>query len=387
MALRLDFNGSFGSGIEETPQGGLKVPAFLTRTGVFEYRRLDGTMVREYRPPEEVFSSESMRSLAGAPVTDRHPATPVNPKNFKSVAAGYVHGEARKDGDRIAGDLIIQDESAIQAVREKKRREVSCGYNCDVDNTPGVTPSGEPYDRVQRNIRYNHVAIVEKGRAGSEVRLRLDANDNLAPETAEDKRGFEMDPKEIAQLIKEKAEAQARVDAAEARAKTAEEKATEATKRADEATARADAADAKVKELSDPKRMDSMVADRVAIVTKAAGVLGPEFKADGLAPREIMTQAIVKAFPDFKADGKSDDYIRARFDALEAKTPAQPARSDSAGGFRQAAAAATLGQPGQGGGSEQKADTVDPCDANAAYNRMVERNRQAANQPLAYTKG
>src|SRR5690606_25874157 len=69
----------------------------------------------------------------------------------------------------------------LAAVERKDRREVSCGYRCLVDETPGVTPEGERYDRVQRRIRYNHVAIVPEGRAGEAVALRMDAAGNTIP--------------------------------------------------------------------------------------------------------------------------------------------------------------------------------------------------------------
>ena len=38
----------------------------------------------------------------------------------------------------------------------------------------GKTPAGEDYDGVQLVIRYNHVALVPKGRAGENVKLLVD---------------------------------------------------------------------------------------------------------------------------------------------------------------------------------------------------------------------
>ena len=39
--------------VERTPQGGIRVPAFLSRTGIQEYAREDGSIQREWRPEEE----------------------------------------------------------------------------------------------------------------------------------------------------------------------------------------------------------------------------------------------------------------------------------------------------------------------------------------------
>lgn len=44
------------------------------------------------------------------------------------------------------------------------------GYFCDYELTPG-TFNGIHYDAVQRNIRGNHIALVEEGRMGSDVRV------------------------------------------------------------------------------------------------------------------------------------------------------------------------------------------------------------------------
>ncbi len=173
--FRVDY-GELGQ-VERTPQGGLKVPAFLTRTGVFTYTGPDGAPIREYRPPEEVFKADSMAMLKGAPVAIDHPPETIKPDNFRTYAVGHVGDDVRKEDDKVGATLYVQDQAAIKAI-EAGRRELSCGYHVDVDETPGVTPSGEPYDRVQRNIRYNHVALVPDGRAGHDVRLRLDAAGN-----------------------------------------------------------------------------------------------------------------------------------------------------------------------------------------------------------------
>lgn len=52
-------------------------------------------------------------------------------------------------------------------------RELSLGYSLDLDETPGVW-NGQPYDAIQRNIRINHLALVEKARAGEQARLNID---------------------------------------------------------------------------------------------------------------------------------------------------------------------------------------------------------------------
>src|SRR5678816_1356476 len=70
-SLRFDV-GVIGK-LEKTPTGGVRVPARVTRTGVFPYMRADGSIQREYRPASEVFKADSLASLADAAVTVEHP--------------------------------------------------------------------------------------------------------------------------------------------------------------------------------------------------------------------------------------------------------------------------------------------------------------------------
>src|SRR5436190_12609480 len=157
--------------VQKTPQGGLRSQAFITKTGVFVYDGANGNPIREYRPPEEVFHADSLATLPDAPLTVGHPGL-VSPDNYQVHAVGHVR-EVKQDGERIAANVVIQGRRAIKAI-EGGMREVSCGYSCRLDETPGLTSDGQAYDRVQREIRYNHVALVAAGRAGSDIRLRLD---------------------------------------------------------------------------------------------------------------------------------------------------------------------------------------------------------------------
>jgi uncharacterized protein len=162
-----------------TPQGGVRVAASLTRTGVLPYRQPDGSSRLEYRPATEVFRADSLASLDSAPITRGHAAW-ITPDNWRDHSLGHVvEGSARKDGALIAAELVIQDNEGMARIDASELGEVSMGYTCDFDPTPGTSPEGERYDGVQRNIRYNHVALLPSGagRAGRDVALRLDALD------------------------------------------------------------------------------------------------------------------------------------------------------------------------------------------------------------------
>jgi hypothetical protein len=181
MANRYDFVSST-SKIKRTPQGFWRLDARFTRCGVFTYRRSDGTQIKEFRPPEEVFDANSMASIEDAPLTDTHKGM-VSPKNVASLQVGHVSAGVARSGIFLSGSVVVQRADMIEAVDKKERIELSAGYTCDIEDTQGEY-EGERYDAVQRNIVYNHVGIGPSGwgRAGSEVALRLDGQD---PDEAE----------------------------------------------------------------------------------------------------------------------------------------------------------------------------------------------------------
>jgi hypothetical protein len=159
--------------------GTVRVQAHLTRCGVFPYLQPDGTIRRELRPRDEVMDPESLASFAGVPVTNDHPPEMVDSKNARKYAVGSLQGTPIPDDDHVRGDLSVYDGETIGQMDSGSRRQVSLGYTCDLEETPGVDPVYGPYDAIQRNIRGNHVALVTTARAGGTARVRLDAAEQL----------------------------------------------------------------------------------------------------------------------------------------------------------------------------------------------------------------
>ncbi len=184
MARRYDYLRLDASNLRRTPQGGIAVPAALTRTGIFVYRKADGSTIRELRHPEEVFQADSLASLAHAPLTIGHVAQ-INPDNWQKHSVGHVAGEAKQDGRLVTAEVRIQHGDAVKQVESGDLKELSCGYDVELDPTPGMW-NGERYDAVQRKPRYNHVALLPEGsgRAGPEVSLRTDSAFTLLEDTA-----------------------------------------------------------------------------------------------------------------------------------------------------------------------------------------------------------
>jgi hypothetical protein len=171
-AYRLDF-GRFDAP-EKTSQGYLKANAYVTRIGVFKYLLPNGSVRKELRPPDEVFDHNSLNSLSEVPVTNDHPPQMLDTRNTKKYAVGWTSRNVEKEASFVRTGVTITDQDTIDEIASGKKQETSCGYTCALDENPGEW-EGEEYDAVQRDIVYNHVAVVEQGRAGPSVRVHMDS--------------------------------------------------------------------------------------------------------------------------------------------------------------------------------------------------------------------
>ena len=165
--------------------GSLLAEVRAARSGLYIYRgaeigRPDLDKVRVFRPETETFSKPTLDSLSSLTVTHDHPSEGVvTPRNWKRVAVGWTGEDVIRNGGFVRVPLILKDEDTIDAVRAGKR-ELSFGYLCDFDFTPGTTNDGEAYDAVQKDLRGNHLAIVERGRAGRECAFDKDGETPMA---------------------------------------------------------------------------------------------------------------------------------------------------------------------------------------------------------------
>jgi hypothetical protein len=297
------------STVTRTPTGGIRVDARMTRVGVLPYKREDGTIQRELRHPDDVFDPASLATLKDAAVTIGHPDEMVTPETWAAYSVGHV-GDPRSEGPYVAGPLAVNAAHAVQGIARddsdpEALRECSSGYRCDIEGPPGEY-NGELYDYRQRNIAYNHLALLPKGagRAGPNVRLRLDAaacivESHMATETQTQPRNTRV---HRIDGIDYEAGTEAHVQAADRRigALSAEL----ATAQASLATAKKDAADALAK--SSPQAIAKAVETRADLLATARKVIGPTYgkrkDADGAdAPpagdddsiiRDILTKAI-----------------------------------------------------------------------------------------------
>ena len=186
-----------------TPEGYLIDNPILTRVGIFEYHNPDGTIRRELRLPEEVFAAESLASYKGKPVILTHEAGLVDVENVQQEHIGTILSEGIQDGDNVRAQIVIHDAESL----DYGLRELSLGYTQTPDETPGVW-NGQPYDAIQRNIQINHLALVEKARAGEQARLNIDGEEQGGNQMSKARKDG-LTPEEIARLVEEYKQRQA----------------------------------------------------------------------------------------------------------------------------------------------------------------------------------
>ena len=348
---------------ERTNEGFLRGRAIVTSIGVFTYKRKDGTIQRELRLPEEVFSPSTLNSMKLKPVTLNHPIELVTQDNADKLQVGSLgdnpswtkewehrNWEEVTDGINCAIDMIITRKDAIDAILNGKQA-LSMGYTCDLEMAePGATWCGVEYDFIQRNIRYNHCAIVDTARAGdnAKIELRADSEDAVLEDMVTKIDGgtrmlkkinldgidYEAEESVIKALHSEKERAdKAENDACESKKKAEtmdkkvadmEKKVTEMEKRISEIEAERDTAKDKADGLEkenqelrktsmDSSRLDQAVKAKMELLHNAEKA-GVEVKED-MSDMDIKKAIILSKFKNANFDGKDDVYVQARYDA------------------------------------------------------------------------
>ena len=341
---------------EFTDEGYLRVKARIARTGIQSYTDANGGIRLEYRPEEEVAADAALDSFREKCVTKEHPPVLLDASNTKDYAVGFTSADVSYSEGFVESTLTVTDKETIDEIMRGNVREVSCGYKVDYSPEPGITSDGQHYDGIQKNIRGNHVAIVNRARGGAQVRLMLDSADAavnvlinhstgviMAANIAFDGVSFEADPALAAAISAERDDAKGsyadmkrKYEDAMAEASKMKEEMDAMQKemkgKTDSAEGRADALSEEVESLkldleaAKQVNVDSLVEERIALIDKARTSLDSAFDFTGLSARQIMEASIKATRGDADLSERSDDYVTAMFDTLAESAP----RSDSA---------------------------------------------------------
>lgn len=305
--------------------GFLRVPATIGSVGVLVYQKADGSTVRELRTPEELFDPASLASAEMLPVTNDHPGGSgfVDSENAQNLSVGHTGDNVRHDTENIRVSALVTDNGAIRDV-DNGKRELSPGYEVKLDFSPGVHPTFGPYDAVQKQIRYNHVAIVAKGRAGPQVGLHLDSAVEVEQTPTNPSKGntpmetikingvdYEVSNQAAQAYRMDQAQTQVRLDAAQGERSAVE---------AERDSARAELAQLKAVR-ADAADVDTLVQERLGLVAIAAPILNLDVaEVAKLDSADLKTKVVVAVHPALaetvaaKVQKNDSAYLEAAFD-------------------------------------------------------------------------
>lgn len=322
-----------------TGEGYLVLKARIARTGLYDYGRaelgLDGDgVVKVYRPRNEVFDSISMNSFALKPVTDNHPEVFVDTSNIKKYGKGTsgdsVYGEY--GGEFLRAILRIDDKKLIEKVKSGKV-EVSNGYTCDIyeyEEEQTDEETGETYKFEQRNIRGNHIAIVDAGRAGPDCKVgindklfkKLEKKEEIQEQMKKtivfDGIGVEFEDKD-AQIV------QNSVDKKDGKIAALEQEIATKDKQLGEK-------DAEIEELKkqivSDAEIEKRISDRSAFISKV-NKIDSSIETESKSIADLKLEIVKSKYPDTDFSDKSEGYVDAFFDRAlgDIKTEGEKAES------------------------------------------------------------
>ena len=318
----------------------------IAKIGVFPYKLADGSVRMEAKLPQELLSDSTVESANNKPVTDDHPPEMVTIDNTKKYMSGITSNNAHVKGNTLRVDMVISDKDLINDISSGKE-ELSIGFRTEVKNIAGDF-EGEHYDSQQTNIQINHIAVVDRGRAGHSIRLTGDSASMLIQdkrtETKMDTEIVRLDGREItvnskdASFVKETDRKIYKQDAAENN-EIAKLKATIADLKKQLAAAKSGKddngkdkeselakskakTDALEKELQDtkakfsPENINKRVNNRVRLQQDAAEYLANDYDFADKSDRQIKVDAIKTVKKDFDDKNVTDGRIDGLFEAL-----------------------------------------------------------------------
>jgi len=331
---QIDFAGYRIGKVKKTPEGYIYGTAPIAKVGILKYYQGDGSVINELVPEDTLFDQESMDSLKLRPITNQHPAEKImDSKTVKRNKVGTVGENSTRIDDTLVTTLIVTDEDAITSIEKEGRKELSPGYTCELLMRPGVF-NGMKYDAIQLSRRYNHLAICDKARGGSELRLNLDSVDNLDGFTVDkfdildkSKNSFNRKEGTMPTFKIDGIEYQAAQEVVNFINKLQGDNATLSgslkvkTDELDKKSAALDVASAKIVTLEKrdtAKEISDGVKERLSLLKIASVVMDQaEFsKIDDMLNKDVKIAIIKKKSPEANLDGKSDVYLDARFDGV-----------------------------------------------------------------------
>ena len=313
-----------------TDEGFLIVPGRVARTGTQEYLaselgitdRSPNDIIIVHRPEASVFEQASLDSYNGADITIEHPSSMIDAESHGLVSKGVVRGVGKRDGDFVDIELMIKSRDAINAV-ESGKVQLSAGYTAIYDEAP----KDSPYDFIQREIRINHVALVDRARAGAQARLfdnKPGVKTMTVKVTLDSGKSVDVENEAAATLVTDCIERLTK------RAEDAEQATIDVHENLEKVQAEKDAHEEELEE-EKKKSSDDSIAKRVEAIANtndnARKIAGDKFTCDSVNLVDIQRAALTVKRSTVDWKDKSDIYVQTSFDAALEQLDAEPTKT------------------------------------------------------------
>ncbi len=161
-------------------RGFLHLPLKIANVGIMDYPE---HKQRRYMPAHVLKTAAP--SADYAVITENHEGKMISVDNVDNHSRGFIKHGSFFDGTYIRANAVIQSRQLIQDILDKNVVEVSAGYACELDSTPGSNAGGH-FDVSFKSVKYNHVTAIHKqpgvkGRAGPEVKFEIDQKGKKMP--------------------------------------------------------------------------------------------------------------------------------------------------------------------------------------------------------------
>lgn len=162
----------------------------IAKAGVFEYlgENLGMTgpdadkIIKVYRPFDELV--KTAKEFEGMPITLDHHW--VEGDHTNPTVMGIISGKVTAEEPYLYADIKIINDEARKAIESGEMRELSPGYTSQFEEENGEY-NGEEYSFKQFDMHYNHLALVDVGRSGPDLKILDGVNmkrlhDKIEPE-------------------------------------------------------------------------------------------------------------------------------------------------------------------------------------------------------------
>lgn len=310
----------------KTSEGYLVIEANrIARSGILLYKAVELGLtdqdpmktIRVFRDESILFNPITMDTFKNKPVTLNHPPVLLDNNNVTKYQVGFSKEDVRQDNEFLTISMVVQDKKAIDAIESGTHKEISAGYNAEINFDKTDT-----YDATMDTVSGNHIALVERGRNGREVKVsdhepktqtRGKSMDLVA--ICFDGHDFEVTPhgKKIIEKLEAKVVDTEAKNQSKDSAHKVELEAKDAEYKAQVDTLQAKLDDAETKILSDEDLDKRIEAKRELMDTVSAIISDFDFakKSDDQIRKEV-----VETKCKIDVSDKSADYINARFDGL-----------------------------------------------------------------------